>query len=79
MSASVTVSIAEDRIGMLSGMSRVRKVRVSAWLGRTLRFERLQQDVVERQSKRDVGDAILRSAISAYGRRGAIRQAGLAR
>ena len=35
MSASVTVSIAEDRIGMLSGISRVRKVRVSAWLGST--------------------------------------------
>ena len=36
MSASVTVSIAEDRIGILSGISRVSWVRVSAWLGRTL-------------------------------------------
>ena len=36
MSASVTVSIADDRIGMLSGISRVRRVRVSAWLGSTL-------------------------------------------
>jgi hypothetical protein len=35
MSASVTVSIADDRIGMLSGISRVRLVLVSAWLGRT--------------------------------------------
>ena len=35
MSASVTVSIADDRIGMLSGISRVRKVLVSAWLGST--------------------------------------------
>ena len=51
MSASVTVSIADDRIGMLSGISRVRKVRVSAWLGSTRRFERLQKDVVERQSE----------------------------
>ena len=53
MSASVTVSIADDRTGMLSGISRVRKVRVSAWLGSTDRFERLQQDVVERQSERN--------------------------
>src|SRR5215213_1245273 len=36
MSASVTVSIAEDRIGMLSGISRVSCVLVSAWLGSTL-------------------------------------------
>ena len=56
MSASVTVSIAEDRIGMLSGISRVRKVAVSAWLGRTVEFERLQQDVVERQSERNVSE-----------------------
>ena len=35
MSASVTVSIAEDISGMLSGISRVSWVRVSAWLGRT--------------------------------------------
>ena len=33
--ASVTVSIAEDRIGMLSRMPRVSSVRVSAWLGST--------------------------------------------
>ena len=54
MSVSVTVSIAEDRIGMLSGISRVRKVRVSAWLGSTDDFERLQEDVVERQSERNI-------------------------
>ena len=36
MSASVTVSIADDSNGMLSGMSRVRKVRVSALEGSTL-------------------------------------------
>ncbi len=36
MSASVTVSIAEDRIGMLSGIPRVSWVVVSAWLGSTL-------------------------------------------
>ena len=38
---------------MLSGISRVRWVRVSAWLGRTRGFERLQEDVIERQSERD--------------------------
>ena len=58
MSASVTVSIADDRIGMLSGISRVRKVRVSAWLGSTRRFERLQKDVVERQSERNVSGVV---------------------
>ena len=36
MSASVTVSMAEDRTGILSGISRVNWVRVSAWLGSTL-------------------------------------------
>ena len=35
MSASVTVSIADDRIGMSSSMSRVSRVRVLAWLGST--------------------------------------------
>ena len=35
MSASVTVSIAEDSTGMSSAMSRVSRVRVSAWLGST--------------------------------------------
>ena len=54
MSASVTVSIADERIGMLSGISRVRQVRVSAWLGSTLEFHRLQKHVVERQSERNV-------------------------
>ena len=34
MSASVTVSIADDTIGMLSAMPRVSCVRVSAVLGR---------------------------------------------
>ena len=58
MSASVTVSIAEDRIGMLSGISRVSWVLVSAWLGSTLGFERLQQDVVERQAERDVRSVV---------------------
>ena len=33
MSASVTVSIAEETTGMLSAISRVRRVRVSAWEG----------------------------------------------
>jgi hypothetical protein len=41
MSASVTVSIADDNNGIRSGMARVRKV------------ERLQEDVVESQSERD--------------------------
>src|SRR4051812_13188858 len=36
MSASVTVSIAEDRIGMLRSISLVTRVLVSAWLGSTL-------------------------------------------
>ena len=35
MSASVTVSIAADRTGMVSAMSRVSRVRVSASLGST--------------------------------------------
>src|SRR5687767_4171976 len=35
MSASVTVSIAEERTGMLSEISPVTRVLVSAWLGRT--------------------------------------------
>ena len=56
MSTSVTVSIAEDRIGMLSGISRVSWVLVSAWLGRTLEFERLQEHVIEGQAQRNVGD-----------------------
>ena len=33
MSASVTVSMADDRIGILSVMSRVSRVEVFAWLG----------------------------------------------
>jgi hypothetical protein len=36
MSASVTVSIAEEMIGMLSPISFVTRVLVSAWLGSTL-------------------------------------------
>ena len=36
MSVSVTVSMADDRIGMFSPISRVNWVRVSAWLGKTL-------------------------------------------
>ena len=33
MSASVTVSMAEEMTGTLSPISRVRRVRVSAWVG----------------------------------------------
>ena len=46
---------------MLSAISLVTRVRVSAWLGSTERFGRPQQDVVEGQAERDVGAVIGRS------------------
>ena len=73
MSASVTVSIADDRIGMLSGISRVRKVRVSAWLGSTedsSGCSRTSSNV----SPSGMSEASLSWAISAHDRRSAIRQ-----
>ena len=76
MSASVTVSIAEDRIGMLSGISRVRKVCVSAWLGRTddsSGCRRTSSNV----SPSGMSAASLSWAISAHDRQSAIRQVSL--
>ena len=54
MSASVTVSIAEEMTGMASAMSRVSRVAVSAWLGSTSDSAGTQQDVVEGQAEPDV-------------------------
>ena len=53
MSASVTVSIAEDTSGMLSGISRVSWVAGVGLAWQDRGFERLQEDVVERQSERN--------------------------
>src|SRR5690348_8270049 len=76
MSASVTVSIADDRIGMLSGISRVRKVLVSAWLGRT------EDSSGCRSTSSNVSPSGIRAvslswAISAHDRQSAIRQVSL--
>jgi hypothetical protein len=54
MSASVTVSMAEDMIGMFSVMSRVTRLRVSAWLGRMSDSAGWQQDVVEGEAEANV-------------------------
>jgi len=48
MAASVTVSIAADISGMRSSMVRVRRVRVSVWLGRTDEAAGFQEDVIEK-------------------------------
>src|SRR3954470_1652660 len=78
MSASVTVSIAEERIGMLSEIPRLSWVRVSAWLGSTedsSGCSRTSSNV----RPRGMSEALLGWAISAHGRASAIRQgAGLA-
>src|SRR3954452_14772799 len=76
MSASVTVSIAEERIGMLSGIPRVSCVLVSAWLGRTedsSGCSRTSSNV----RPRGMSEAELGWAISAHDRAGAIRQGAL--
>ena len=59
MSASVTVSIAEDSSGMLSGISRVSWVLRVGLARQDGGFERLQEDVVERQSERDFGGIVV--------------------
>ena len=46
-SASVTVSIGDDRIGMFSAIWAVSWVRVSTCAGQQLGVARLEQDVVE--------------------------------
>src|SRR5690242_3173109 len=78
MSASVTVSIADDRIGMLSGISRVSFVRVSAWLGKTddcNGCSRTSSNV----SPSGMSAVSLSWAISAHGSSRAIRQGPLGR
>src|SRR3546814_8651739 len=50
MSASVTVSMAEERIGILRPISLVTRVRVSAWLGRTSDSPRSEEHTSELQS-----------------------------
>src|SRR6185437_10725462 len=76
MSASVTVSIAEERMGKLSGMSRVRKVRVSAWLGSTDDSSGCKS-TSSNVSPSGISAVSLSWAISAHDRRRAIRQASL--
>ena len=56
-SLSVTVSIGEETIGMLSRMLRVSCVRTSTSLGQDLAVARLEQDIVEGDAL--VGDAVL--------------------
>ena len=51
MSVSVTVSIADDRIGMLSGMSAGEESAGVRLARKDVGFERLEEDVVERQSE----------------------------
>src|SRR4051794_68861 len=77
MSASVTVSIAEDRIGMCSGISRVRKVRVSAWLGSTVDSSGCNR-TSSNVSPSGMSAASVGWAISAHDRQRPIRQASLA-
>src|SRR5436190_8712988 len=76
MSASVTVSMAEDRIGMFSGMPRVRSVLVSAWLGRT-EDSRGCSRTSSNVSPSGISGASSNWAISAHGRATAIRQEAL--
>src|SRR5213075_2627806 len=76
MSASVTVSIAEDRIGMLSGIPRVRKVLVSAWLGSTEDSSGSSR-TSSKVSPSGMSGASLSWAISAHGSSRAIRQGAL--
>src|SRR5438128_1908493 len=76
MSASVTVSIAEDRIGICSGVSRVRKVRVSAWLGSTLDSSGCSR-TSSNVSPSGMSGASVSWAISAHDRQRPIRQASL--
>jgi hypothetical protein len=73
MSASVTVSIAEDRIGMLSGISRVSRVFGSAWLGSTLDSSGCRRTSSNVRPS-GMSEEEIRSAISAHDRRSAIRQ-----
>src|SRR4051794_16082201 len=78
MSASVTVSIADDRIGILSGISRVRKVRVSAWLGSTEDSSGCNS-TSSKVRPSGMSAASLSWAISAHDRPGPIRQPCLGR
>src|SRR5438445_13302069 len=77
MSASVTVSIADERMGMLRGISRVRKVRGSAWLGSTVDSSGSSRTSSNVRPKGILGGTSVTSwswAISAHDRRTAIRQ-----
>ncbi len=56
-SASVTVSIGEDRIGMFRPIRAVRCDRVSDLVGEQVGITRLEQDVVESDAL--VGDAVV--------------------
>src|ERR1700755_1331641 len=76
MSASVTVSIADDRIGMLSGISRVSWVLVSAWLGRTLDSSGCSS-TSSKVRPGGMSGVPSRWAISAHDRTFAIRQGAL--
>src|SRR5690348_2056212 len=76
MSASVTVSIAEERIGIWSGISRGRNVFVSAWLGRTEDSSGCRS-TSSNVSPRGISAVSLSWAISAHDRQRAIRQASL--
>src|SRR5690348_3025324 len=65
---------------MLSGISRVRKVRVSAWLGRTedsSGCRRTSSNVSPRRMLDGMSGASLSWAISAHGRAATIRQVSL--
>src|SRR3954447_13525493 len=77
MSASVTVSIADDRIGILSGMLRVSWVRVSAWLGSTEDSSGCSRTSSNVRPS-GISETSLGSAISAHDSSRAIRQVALA-